>query len=277
MLFDRRRSPLGFRLLELHIAIVVDRTGQRPAGGDDCLSDVRAIRRGAVADFHAIELLARKAASQLIPHNHFHFFLGHPAPTRLHFGDVDADEADPCASDDDGFAVDHPGGSADESLRGLNSLGDGRKPFGIASDPEHRAEDGGDGGEAVYSCAHVPAPLQLSVLLPATSSMWARHSASGWRLNSRLMSRASLALSVLIAALSAALGKAGRAAAAADQSVVLARGEQPLLVVLAAPQDAINATTVLQLAVYTLIPVLPVALATMPLAELSARLLKLVF
>ena len=55
------------------------------------------------------------------------------------------------------------------------------------------------------------------------------------------------------------------------------RGEQPLLVVLAAPQDAINATTVLQLAVYTLIPVLPVALATMPLAELSARLLKLVF
>ena len=58
---------------------------------------------------------------------------------------------------------------------------------------------------------------------------------------------------------------------------VLARGEQPLLVVLAAPQDAINATTVLQLAVYTLIPVLPVALATMPLAELYARLLKLVF
>jgi hypothetical protein len=43
------------------------------------------------------------------------------------------------------------------------------------------------------------------------------------------------------------------------------------------PRDAINATTVLQLAVYTLIPVLPVALATMPLAELSARLLKLVF
>ena len=61
---------------------------------------------------------------------------------------------------------------------------------------------------------------------------------------------------------------------------VLARGEQPLLVVLVvlvAPQDVINATTVLQLAVYTLIPVLPVALATMPLAELSARLLKLVF
>ena len=58
---------------------------------------------------------------------------------------------------------------------------------------------------------------------------------------------------------------------------VLARGEQPLLVVLSAPQDAIIATTVLQLAVYTLIPVLPVALATMPLAELSARLLKLVF
>lgn len=54
---------------------------------------------------------------------------------------------------------------------------------------------------------------------------------------------------------------------------VLARGKQPLLVVL----DAINATTVLQLAVYTLIPVLPVALATMPLAELYARLLKLVF
>ena len=47
--------------------------------------------------------------------------------------------------------------------------------------------------------------------------------------------------------------------------------------VLAAPQDAINATTVLRLAVYTLIPVLPVALATMPLAKLSARLLKLVF
>jgi hypothetical protein len=45
----------------------------------------------------------------------------------------------------------------------------------------------------------------------------------------------------------------------------------------AAPRDAINATTVLQLSVYTLIPVLPVALATMPLAELSARLLKLVF
>ena len=58
---------------------------------------------------------------------------------------------------------------------------------------------------------------------------------------------------------------------------VLARGEQPLLVVLVAPQDAINATTVLQLAAYTLIPVLPVALATMPFAELSARLLKLVF
>ena len=58
---------------------------------------------------------------------------------------------------------------------------------------------------------------------------------------------------------------------------MLARGEQPLLVVLAGPQDAINATTVLQLSVYTLIPVLPVALATMPLAELSARLLKLVF
>jgi hypothetical protein len=53
---------------------------------------------------------------------------------------------------------------------------------------------------------------------------------------------------------------------------VLARGEQPLLVVLAAPQDAINATTVLQLAVYTLIPVLPVALATMPLAELFCAL-----
>jgi hypothetical protein len=49
-----------------------------------------------VAYFHAIELLARKAASQLIPHNHFHFFLGHPAPTRPHFGDVDVDEADPC-------------------------------------------------------------------------------------------------------------------------------------------------------------------------------------
>jgi len=32
-----------------------------------------------------------------------------------------------------------------------------------------------------------------------------------------------------------------------------------------------------QLAIYTLIPVLPVALATMPLAELSARLLKPVF
>jgi len=46
--------------------------------------------------------------------------------------------------------------------------------------------------------------------------------------------------------------------------------------VLAAPQDAINANSV-QMAVYTLIPVLPVALATMPLAELSARLLKLVF
>jgi len=46
--------------------------------------------------------------------------------------------------------------------------------------------------------------------------------------------------------------------------------------VLAAPQDAINATTVLQLAVYTL-PVLPVALATVPPAELSARLFKLVF
>jgi len=52
---------------------------------------------------------------------------------------------------------------------------------------------------------------------------------------------------------------------------------KPLVVVLAAPQDAINATTTLQLAVYTLVPVLPVALATMPLAELSARLLKLVF
>ena len=46
---------------------------------------------------------------------------------------------------------------------------------------------------------------------------------------------------------------------------------------LAAPQDAINATTVLQLAAYTLIPVLPVTLATMPLAELSALLLKLLF
>jgi len=57
----------------------------------------------------------------------------------------------------------------------------------------------------------------------------------------------------------------------------VARGEQPLLAVLAAPQDAINATTVLQLAAYTLIPVLPVTLATMPLAELSALLLKLLF
>ena len=57
---------------------------------------------------------------------------------------------------------------------------------------------------------------------------------------------------------------------------VLARGEQPLLVVWQ-PQDAINATTVLQLAAYTLIPVFSVALATMPFAEPSARLLKLVF
>ena len=32
----------------------------------------------------------------LIPHNHFHFFLGHPAPTRPHFGDVDVDEVNPC-------------------------------------------------------------------------------------------------------------------------------------------------------------------------------------
>jgi hypothetical protein len=82
---------------------------------------------------------------------------------------------------------------------------------------------------------------------------------------------------LLVAALSAALVREGRAAQEHDARVVAERGELPLLVVLAAPQDAINATTVLQLAVYTLIPVLPVALATMPLAELSARLLKLVF
>ena len=82
---------------------------------------------------------------------------------------------------------------------------------------------------------------------------------------------------LLVAALSAALVREGRGAQEHDPRVVAERGELPLLVVLAAPQDAINATTVLQLAVYTLIPVLPVALATMPLAELSARLLKFVF
>jgi hypothetical protein len=69
------------------------------------------------------------------------------------------------------------------------------------------------------------------------------------------------------------LGRSGVAAREADAK----RMRKPLVVVLAAPQDAINATTTLQLAVYTLVPVLPVALATMPLAELSTRLLKLVF
>jgi hypothetical protein len=69
------------------------------------------------------------------------------------------------------------------------------------------------------------------------------------------------------------LGRSGVAACEADAK----RMRKPLVVVLAAPQDAINATTTLQLAVYTLVPVLPVVLATMPLAELSARLLKLVF
>ncbi len=44
------------------------------------------------------------------------------------------------------------------------------------------------------------------------------------------------------------------------------RGELLLLVVLA--PHRMPSATVLQLAVYTLIPVLPVALATMPLAEL---------
>jgi len=42
-------------------------------------------------------------------------------------------------------------------------------------------------------------------------------------------------------------------------------------------QGASVGQPLLQLAVYTLIPVLPLALTTMPLAELSARLLKLVF
>jgi len=77
----------------------------------------------------------------------------------------------------------------------------------------------------------------------------------------------------ILAGAAVLLGRSGVAACEADAK----RMRKPLVVVLAAPQDAINATTTLQLAVYTLVPVLPAALATMPLAELSARLLKLVF
>ncbi|MGB6589346.1 MAG: hypothetical protein WBE93_25700 [Pseudolabrys sp.] len=90
------------------------------------------------------------------------------------------------------------------------------------------------------------------------------------------MSRASLALSVLIAALSVALGKAGRAAAAADQTVVLARGEQPAGGA-GSPAGCHQCDDSVADGGLHAHSGLPVALATMPLAELSARLLKLVF
>ena len=82
---------------------------------------------------------------------------------------------------------------------------------------------------------------------------------------------------LLVAALSAALVREGRAAQEHDSRVVAERGELPLLVVLSPRRMPSMRRQCCKLAVYTLIPVLPVALATMPLAELSARLLMFVF